>query len=151
MGLIGYFNLSPPRVLDLILEIGSCHMALHWRFFMDLLRCSPWGTAAMNRGKGKARATEDWASVEVDAVGDAASQSGDRVLSQVLGFKFGYYRVSHCITSRSLSLTSQSSDQDSMPMGLVYMAALLVKDGFIGLPDLLPFVRRLLPHIIDSS
>lgn len=37
----------------------------------------------------------------------------------------------------------QRPDGGDTPLGLVYMAALLVKHGFVGLVDLLPFVRRL--------
>jgi THO complex subunit 2 len=90
MGLIGYFNLSPPRVLDLILEIASCHCALHWRFFLELIKCSPWGRNAESIGKGKQRASSDGG----DGIEGVMDGSGDRVLSQVLGAKYGFAQVS---------------------------------------------------------
>ncbi|KAL7424172.1 THO2 plays a role in transcriptional elongation [Cryptotrichosporon argae] len=122
MSLIGYFNLSPPRVLDIILEIASCHVAAHWRFFLDVLRCSPWGEkAAQFEGKGKQRAAPD---ADVEAI-VGAIRDGDRVLAQVIGFKFGFY---------------QRADGGDTPIGLVYVAALLVKHGFVSLADLLPFL-----------
>ena len=95
MGLIGYFNLSPPRVLDIVLEIASCHVAVHWRFFLELLRCSPWGVAATDgKGKGKEKATDaGWADEEVWSIAKSMDGGGDRVLSQVLGVKFGFYQV----------------------------------------------------------
>ncbi|WVQ98958.1 hypothetical protein IAU59_006090 [Kwoniella sp. CBS 9459] len=128
MGLIGYFNLSPPRVLDIILEIASCHVAIHWRFFLELLRCSPWGAAAVAaavEGKGKGKAADSWPTVELESIGAALSQGGDRVLAQVLGFKFGFYK---------------KPEGGDTPIGLIYMTALLVKHGFVSLADLLPFL-----------
>ncbi|WWC89783.1 uncharacterized protein L201_004709 [Kwoniella dendrophila CBS 6074] len=128
MGLIGYFNLSPPRVLDIILEIASCHVAIHWRFFLDLLKRSPWGSAVNNinpTGKGKGKAVDKWPDSEVESIGDSLHPGGDRVLAQVLGFKFGFY---------------QKPEGGDTPMGLTYMAALLVKHGFVSLADLLPFL-----------
>lgn len=99
MGLIGYFNLSPPRVLDLILEVASKHVAAHWRFWLDLLRCSPWGSgesSGKGKGKGKEKALrEDWVDEEVRRVGEVLDWDGDRVLAQVLGVKFGFYQVRH--------------------------------------------------------
>ncbi|KAK8869600.1 hypothetical protein IAR55_000167 [Kwoniella newhampshirensis] len=127
MGLIGYFNLSPPRVLDIILEISSCHVAVHWRFFLELLRCSPWGVAAIEvEGKGKEKAVNaSWVDPDVEGIAEALSQPGDRVLGQVLGFKFSFY---------------QKLEGGETPTGLTYMAALLVKHGFVSLADLLPFL-----------
>lgn len=93
MGLIGYFNLSPPRVLDVILEIASCHVAAHWRFWLELIRCSPWG-GAERIGKGKERAQMDWMELECADVQGVLDWDGDRVLAQVLGAKFGFCQVS---------------------------------------------------------
>ena len=105
MGLIGYFNLSPPRVLDVILEIASCHVAVHWRFFLELLRCSPWGVAVDDgvKGKGKEKALDtNWVELEVQGIADVMKTSGNRVLSQVLGVKFGFYQVSVVFTSQKM-------------------------------------------------
>jgi THO complex subunit 2 len=93
MGLIGYFNLSPPRVLDIILEIASCQVTIHWRFWLELIRCSPWGGADKN-GKGKEKAEGSWAEQELQAVAGALDWEGDRVLAQVLGAKFSFCQVS---------------------------------------------------------
>lgn len=97
MGLIGYFNLSPPRVLDIVLEIASCHVAVHWRFFLDLLRCSPWGVTAVDvKGKGKEKAANaPWIEADLQDIIEAMADGGDRVLGQVLGVKFGFYQVGH--------------------------------------------------------
>ncbi|KAI9637923.1 transcription factor/nuclear export subunit protein 2-domain-containing protein [Dioszegia hungarica] len=129
MGLIGYFNLSPPRVLDLILEVASCHVAAHWRFWLDLLRCSPWGTHADTgdvKGKGKERAV-DWQIDEMAAIEGCMAGEGDRVLAQVLGVKFGFCQ-------------RPDVGANETQIGLVYFAALLLKHGFVSLTDLLPFL-----------
>jgi THO complex subunit 2 len=90
MGLIGYFNLSPPRVLDVVLEIASCHITGHWRFFLELLRCSPWGKGAVEQGKGKGKERGEYTG-EIERI---LQEGGDRVLAQVLGAKFGFAQVS---------------------------------------------------------
>lgn len=92
MGLIGYFNLSPPRVLDVILEIASCHVAAHWRFWLELIRCSPWG-AVEKTGKGKEKAESGWADQECAEIQGSLDWDGDRVLAQVLGAKFSFCQV----------------------------------------------------------
>lgn len=95
MGLIGYFNLSPPRVLDVILEIASCHVAVHWRFWLELIRCSPWGGAEVKSGKGKGKADlGNWGNQEAESVAGVLDWEGDRVLAQVLGAKFSFCQVS---------------------------------------------------------
>lgn len=93
MGLIGYFNLSPPRVLDIMLEIASCHVAAHWRFWLELIRASPWGGVEKS-SKGKEKAQHHWSEQECAAVGEVLQWDGDRVLAQVLGAKFGFCQVS---------------------------------------------------------
>ncbi|EIW70014.1 hypothetical protein TREMEDRAFT_29485 [Tremella mesenterica DSM 1558] len=127
MSLIGYFNLSPPRVLDIILEIMACHVADHWRIFLELLRCSPWGSSAVAvvNGKGKEKAVHGWPEDEISGVASCMDDEGDRVLSQVLGVKFGFY---------------QRQDGGDTPLELAMVAALLIKHRFISLADLFPFL-----------
>ena len=99
-GLIGYFNLSPPRVLDLILEVASSQVAAHWRFFLDLLLLSPWGTSAREVGPKEytTRTDESWLKSEVDSISHVLDPGGDRNLAQVLGVKLGFYQVNTNIT-----------------------------------------------------
>lgn len=93
--LIGYFNLSPPRVLDLILEVAGAQATYHWRFFLDLLRCSSWGSTAYERTsrKGKAKSSGDWIQDELDSIRGAMAGEGDRTLAMVLGVKFSFSQV----------------------------------------------------------
>ncbi|AFR93442.1 THO complex subunit 2 [Cryptococcus neoformans C23] len=124
MRLVGYFNLSPPRVLDIILEVFSCHITHHWPFFLELLRCSPWGpNSSQDDGDGESSTEKGWKEEEVEGIENALKRDGDRVLCQVLGFKFGFFR---------------KSEAGDTPIYLIYTAALLVKHGFVSLTDLLP-------------
>lgn len=90
---------------------------------------------------------EHWSEQELAAVGGVLQWDGDRVLAQVLGAKFGSCQVSPMLLSAkwsSADIPVQRPDGGDTPLGLVYMAALLVRHGFVGLADLLPFVRRLI-------
>src|SRR5690349_5673845 len=42
VALIGFFDLDPNRVVDIFLDCFEAHLATHWSFFLELLRCSPW-------------------------------------------------------------------------------------------------------------
>ncbi|KAI8914848.1 transcription factor/nuclear export subunit protein 2-domain-containing protein, partial [Powellomyces hirtus] len=66
--LIGYFDLDPNRVLDLILDSFTANIADHWDFFVRLLEMSPW------------RAKE------------TTPNEPRSVCGQILGFKFDWYR-----------------------------------------------------------
>lgn len=82
--LIGHFDLSPPRVLDIIIEVAIMHVADHWRFFLELFRQSPWGV--VERKEKTKRGLE--------AVEEAFEAKGNKILAQVLGAKFGFLQVS---------------------------------------------------------
>jgi THO complex subunit 2 len=154
MGLIGYFNLSPPRVLDLVLEVAGCHVLLHWRFFLELLRSSPWGKNARasdyggGKGKQRAKSVEE----ELQELERGLDTNGDRVLGQVLGAKFGFAQVSpQSSIMIELIQEEQKPDGGDTQQGMVMFAALLVKYRFVGLSDLLPFVRRLSFRVLRST
>lgn len=40
--LVGYFDIDPNRVLDMILDLFIANIADHWDFFVKLLEASPW-------------------------------------------------------------------------------------------------------------
>lgn len=86
--LIGHFDLSPPRVLDIIIEVAIMHVADHWRFFLELFKQSPWGV--VDRSKKDHR---------VDTMEEAFEVKGNKVLAQVLGAKFGFLQVSRVVWS----------------------------------------------------
>lgn len=135
IGLIGYFDLDPNRVLDIILDVFSVHLGTHYSFFVALLSFSPW-TGAYVRNSTEAAGLpqqpsfhgrsldEILADLEPERQGVNGSGENAQVLAQVLGFKFAYY---------------QSKDVSEVtPKQLYLTAAILIREGFITLEELLP-------------
>lgn len=129
--LIGYFDLDPNRVLDIILDVFASNVVLHWPFFLALLSASPW---ARGRQDGKATASSSGNATDLDA-GEQQSQSrigefyvdalkgkGSATCAQLLGFKFDYYQ--------------QQDTREDVPNELYLMSALLIKEGFVRFADL---------------
>jgi THO complex subunit 2 len=91
------------------------------------------------RGNGDAdlEADKDW----IEKTG-TLPPSGNRVAAQLLGFKLRFY-------------TSEARDkEDVLPANLIYLAALLIKIGFISLRDLYPHLWPLdevMPALIESK
>ncbi|KAJ3060344.1 THO complex subunit 2, partial [Quaeritorhiza haematococci] len=48
-GLIGYFDLDPNRVLDIILDVFVGNLLDHWDFFVELLEASQWRSRVVKR------------------------------------------------------------------------------------------------------
>ncbi|KAI0650660.1 transcription factor/nuclear export subunit protein 2-domain-containing protein [Trametes meyenii] len=137
LGLIGYFDLDPNRVLDIILDVFSVHLATHHSFFLSLLSFSPWGNQTRRGVKQEEMNVEPSPEqyrgkslTEVLKIAEAQSgahlndvdSSNARVLAQVLGFKFTYYL---------------SPDvAETVPRNLYLMTAILIREGFLRLEDL---------------
>ena len=167
VGLMGYFDLEPDRVLDIVLDVFSVHLASHHAFFVALLRCTPWAPITdeddesnvveaspdMYRGK---RLKEIL--VLAERVGKKPSRQpppppptpaedkleATRTLPQVLGFKFLYYQVSsNTLYLRHLTLTAKQKPTTTQetPRSLYLVAALLLREGFFTFEDILPYVR----------
>ncbi|KAG0265306.1 THO complex subunit 2 [Mortierella polycephala] len=64
--LIGYFDLDPNRVLDIMLDVFSANIVTHHRFFIEFLRRSPWNSKSREH----------------------SNTSTNRACAQILGFKF---------------------------------------------------------------
>lgn len=126
--IIAHFSLAPPRVLDLILEVASCHLVGHWRFFLALLDLSRWGPPGA-RGASAAPAPD--ARDDLDAIKQALiiSEEGKdyRAIAEVLAFRFSFY---------------QRPESGDTPIALIFLAALLIKHRFVEFAFLLPRVRR---------
>lgn len=118
---IGTYNLAPIRVLDLIIEVASCHVAYHWRFFMDLLRVSYWGRYCTGPSNRVPKTVQD----EGESIAHSLvlADTDNSTIAKALGFWFTFY---------------QNPDNGETPIGLLYFAALLVKDGFVKPAFLLP-------------
>ncbi|MCO5583306.1 hypothetical protein L7F22_037216 [Adiantum nelumboides] len=126
--LIGYFDMDPNRVLDVILDIFSANVVHHWPFFLALISLSPWRTVgqgvrsnAMDLDASEGENVWRFGSVDTN-IND---ESGHHTCAQILGFKFAFYQ--HPETQRQNGLEE-----------LYMVAAILIKVGQIRFIDLMP-------------
>ncbi|PWN35879.1 uncharacterized protein FA14DRAFT_172477 [Meira miltonrushii] len=126
--LIGYFDMDPSRVLDVILDIFSANVYHHWPFFLALLSLSPWRTVqhgtksnAMDLDADEGENAWRFGSVNTNISGE----SGHHTCAQILGFKFSFYQ--HPETTRQNGLEE-----------LYTVAAILIRVGQIRFVDLMP-------------
>ncbi|KAI9335936.1 transcription factor/nuclear export subunit protein 2-domain-containing protein [Obelidium mucronatum] len=112
--LIGYFDLNPNKVLDVILDVFIANVVDHWDFFVELLNKSAWQPTRTSKTIVKANG-EDSVSETVE---------GSYVLGQVLGFKYDYYN--HVATT------------NVTPPQLLWITAVLIKHRLIQLEDIYP-------------
>lgn len=111
---------------------------LNYKFFIQLLKKSPWVSAR----------SEDSEDVEMNGNESSSSHTPSTLLSHLLGFKYRFYQVrinfnSDSVESKCLLIDwfVQSPDQDATaPIALHYVSALLIKSGLMRLEDLLPYV-----------
>jgi len=121
--LIGYFALDPNRVLDIILDIFIANVILYHRFFIDLLKASPWKSIDCSNdinNKDRMDIDED----PNDKKSSISELRGRTSNGQILGNKFAYYQ------------DPESSDNASFSLYMV--AALLIKNNLVNLNDLYP-------------
>ncbi|SJX65137.1 related to RLR1-Subunit of the THO complex [Sporisorium reilianum f. sp. reilianum] len=119
--LIGYFDLDANRVLDVILDLFATEVMRHYPFFLALLAESPWASSnAPSASASNGTTTHLFGGVDLDLSAD----SGDRICAQLLGFKFAHY--------------CHADTKDSTPDELYFLAALLIKSGFVRFADLYP-------------
>ena len=69
---IGYFDLDPNRVLDLLYELATASLLTHWRLIIRFFGLSPWFSSQPAPGTAPS----------ID------QKSGNRAAAQILGFKF---------------------------------------------------------------
>lgn len=130
VALVGFFDLDPNRAVDIFLDCFEAHLATHWAFFLELLRCSPWSRAKPYGSEGVEETTNEQ-TMEVDAEPDWDGLTVDDVLTraegtpfemvedpstpqgsqcgQILGFKFAYYQVQVVITNIFVVVLTYSS------------------------------------------
>lgn len=77
LSLIGYFDLDPVKALDVFLDISASNLVAHSRFFIQVLKKSPWWPSEPSKANS------------IDEIGDG----GNSMAAQLLGFKL------HCISS----------------------------------------------------
>lgn len=126
--LIGYFDMDPSRVLDIILDIFSANVVHHWPFFLALLSISPWRTIR-HAAKPNAMDLDNFEDADLWQFGSANTNvmngSGHHTCAQILGFKFVFYQ--HPETTRQ-----------NAPDELYLLAAILIRSGQIRFVDLMP-------------
>ena len=99
---IGYFDLDPVRVLDIILDVFSSHVVTHWPFFLQLLHRSPWKREPLPRRAGQSSSpnprsycgmTFDEILATAEGVSPGSVPEDVNTCANLLGFKFKYYQV----------------------------------------------------------
>ncbi|KAG8955564.1 THO complex subunit 2 [Tulasnella sp. 424] len=142
VGTIGYFDLDPNRVLDVLLDVFSTYLIAHYRFFLELVRCSGWSRVrvspetAVSKGESTMavdeatsnkytdKSFEEVLKVAEQPLAKEASGTADAnppILGDVLGFKFAHYQA-------------PGSAQDTAKP-LYFLTALLIREGFLELSD----------------
>ena len=100
--IIGYFDLDPVRVLDIILDAFSSHVVTHWSFFLPLLHLSPWKREPLPRKAGQSNNPKppsycDMSFDEILATAEGVEPGpipeDVNTCANLLGFKFKYYQV----------------------------------------------------------
>lgn len=137
--LIGYFDLDPNRVADMILDVFVAHVVVQHEFFIELLKVSPWAPYYKINNNSKSdngsKPTSDANAMEVDTEEPvtnttSSEESGEELharesLGQLLGFKFTHYQS-----------TEINNNTPSAPSNLYIAAAILIKNGLVNLEDL---------------
>ncbi|CEH18317.1 KEKE-like motif-containing transcription regulator (Rlr1)/suppressor of sin4 [Ceraceosorus bombacis] len=124
--LIGYFDLDPNRVLDVVMDVFSSNVVSHWPFFLALLSVSPWAPSHPDAQ----RANDDDITMqdEESFLGpirlDFSQDRGNSTVAQVLGFKYGFYQM--------------PDTREDTPDDLYFMTALMIKNSLIRFADLFP-------------
>lgn len=140
LAIIGWYDLSPQRVLDIMLDSFCQKVASHWRFHIDLLEFTPWSKRNMCPIKPQeSDSAEEEAAMDQDVEssgmtefqGQLAQETGNKVLTQVLGMKF----ASHRYDDRDLKGVEQ--DPTVAAPELFYVTAILVRQGLVRTVDIL--------------
>ncbi|KAG8973145.1 THO complex subunit 2, partial [Tulasnella sp. 427] len=154
VGIIGYFDLDPNRVLDVLLDVFSTYLIEHYRFFLELLRCSGWSRARLPSDAASPSnetqmavdepASDKYTGKSLEEVLKIAEEplakekqgtafANPPILGDVLGFKFAHYQA-------------PGSVQDTVKP-LYYLTALLIREGFLELSDVYDHLTPLDPAL----
>jgi THO complex subunit 2 len=137
--LIGYFELDPNRILDNVLDICSQNLLSHARFILHFLHHSPWAPSSLavspsfsSLDPSERRRRLD--SIQHDFNGhfrkEMTKNGGSKLAAQLLGFKLRFFA----------SVGEARERSHTSPESLIFLTALLIKSGFIKLPDIYPYV-----------
>ncbi|KAF0540285.1 THO complex subunit 2 isoform X4 [Gigaspora margarita] len=111
--LIGFFNLDPNRVLDLILDIFIVNVKIHYEFFIQLLKNSPWLPDPMDVMENH----DEW-----------SDDKGNPICAQLLGIKYTRY---------------EGSDTIPNAFSYLYVtSAILIHNQIVKIADLYPYILK---------
>jgi THO complex subunit 2 len=123
--LIGFFDLDPNRVLDLIIDVFSANVVLHWPFFLALLSHSPWAHTEESRSVDTMDVDREQSDNSFGCVSlDISTETGSHTMAQIVGFKFRHYQ--HPDTKRSNQIEE-----------LYLTTAILMREGYLRFVDIL--------------
>jgi THO complex subunit 2 len=114
-GLIGYFDLHPTKVLDIILDVFIANVIDHYDYFIELLLVSPW------RPKRKPKPDVEIIDLDSGITKEEEEWVGNVTCSEVFGFKFDFYNT---------------PGSPSIPSQVCWTAAVLIRHGIIQLEHL---------------
>ncbi|KZT54519.1 hypothetical protein CALCODRAFT_485477 [Calocera cornea HHB12733] len=146
VSLIGFFDLDPHRVLDLIFDVMESTVVTRWQWFLELLREAGWARRRPEGGKGKEKeSTElprEWIAPSMfegktleeilretetcDPLETSAEVKVMDVPAQLLGFKFSNH------------IHNQPNTPSAPKKELYLMVAILIREGVVSLPALYP-------------
>jgi THO complex subunit 2 len=148
LAIIGWYDLSPQRIVDLLLDAFCQRIATHWRFYLDVLEVSPWAKRNTTPSGTTADEPEDGSgpladidtevnipsTVTTEFMSQVNSETGNKILTQTLGFKFAFHQY------HNGDLKGVEEDPTDAPKELLYMTAILIRQGFIRTLDILPYL-----------
>ncbi|CAG8537110.1 1543_t:CDS:2 [Racocetra fulgida] len=117
--LIGFFNLDPNRVLDLILDVFIANVKDHYEFFIRLLKNSPWLPDPIDVDKCNS---------DHDILDEWSNDKGNQTCAQLLGTKFSRYKGSDMMSDAFQSLYIAS--------------AILIHNEIVKIADLYPYILK---------
>ncbi|CAG8789156.1 6440_t:CDS:2, partial [Racocetra persica] len=117
--LIGFFNLDPNRVLDLILDVFIANVKDHYEFFIRLLKNSPWLPDPLDVDKCNS---------DHDILDEWSNDKGNPTCAQLLGTKFSRYKGSDMMSDAFQSLYIAS--------------AILIHNEIVKMADLYPYILK---------
>ncbi|KAI9592442.1 transcription factor/nuclear export subunit protein 2-domain-containing protein [Syncephalis fuscata] len=122
--LIGYFDLDPNRVVDIILDVFAYNILKYHAYFLTLIRASPWyGT---RERPTNIIATNSTSTPATSVPGQAIMVN---IFAQLMGQKFAYY---------SRWQQEHPDRSTRTPEEITFAAALLIREGIMSVDDLLP-------------
>jgi THO complex subunit 2 len=116
---LGYFDLDPNRVLDILLDIFAYNLLQYHRYFITMIHDPLWRSNQKRPTNGSALAA-------AQKLGKPAVVN---VLAQLMGQKFAYY---------SRWQKEHPNKQTRTPEEITFATALLIHEGLMTVEDILP-------------